>query len=202
MKILLILLDGLGDRAYEALACRTPLQAAKAPHLDRLAQLGSNGLYHASAAGQCLPSETAHYLLFGYHLSEFPGRGLLEAVGEGVPFENDDVLALAHLAAIEWVEGKPVLVHGRDCIEGSPGEIGKLIGAITPFETNGILFQLHQTRRNDAVLVMRGPVSPFVSDSDPILPDRPIAAVRPLSGNPEREAAAWRKLLKELKTGD
>jgi 2,3-bisphosphoglycerate-independent phosphoglycerate mutase len=189
MKIILLLLDGIGDRSYKTLGSLTPLQAAATPNLDRLAALGGNGLFHASLSGQCLPSETAHYLLFGYHLAEFPGRGLLEAVGEGVPFENDDVLALAHLAGIEWIERKPVLVHGRDHIEGSPGEIGELIEAITPYETDGILFQLHQTRRNDAVLVMRGPVSPFVSDSDPILPDRPVAAVRPLSGNPEREAA-------------
>ena len=190
MKIILLLLDGIGDRSYKTLGSLTPLQAAATPNLDKLAALGSNGLFHASLSGQCLPSETAHYLLLGYRLSEFPGRGLLEAVGEGVPFENDDVLVLAHLAGIERMEGKPVLIHGRDHIEGSPGEIGELIGAITPFETDGILFQLHQTRRNDAVLVMRGQVSPFVSDSDPILPGRPIAAVRPLSGNPECEAAA------------
>ena len=48
MKIILILLDGLGDRSYEILNHRTPLQAAATPNLDRLAHRGSNGLYHIS----------------------------------------------------------------------------------------------------------------------------------------------------------
>ncbi len=189
MKTILLLLDGLGDRSYGVLKYLTPLKAAVTPNLDRLAGLGGNGLFHASLSGQCLPSETAHYLLFGYGPSDFPGRGLLEAVGEGVPFEDDDVLCLAHLAGIAWKQGQPVLVHGRDDIQGDGGEIGTLMNAITPFEADGILFRLHQTRRNDAVLVLRGPVSPFVSDSDPILRNRPIAAVQALSGNSEYEAA-------------
>jgi 2,3-bisphosphoglycerate-independent phosphoglycerate mutase len=190
MKVLVLLLDGVGDRAYKTLKDLTPLQAAVTPNLNRLAGRGSNGLFHASLSGQCLPSETAHYLIFGYRLSEFPGRGLLEAVGEGVPFENDDVLSLAHLAGIAWKKGQPVLMYGRDHIEGSAKEIGELMGSLTPFETDGILFQLFQTRRNDAVLLIRGPASPFISDSDPILQGRPIAEVKPLLGNPEYEIAS------------
>jgi NADPH:quinone reductase-like Zn-dependent oxidoreductase len=34
--------------------------------------------------GECLPSEIAHYLMFGYERENFPGRGLLEAVGDNV----------------------------------------------------------------------------------------------------------------------
>ena len=54
-KIILILLDGLGDRSYPILNHRTPLQAADTPNLDRLATMGGNGLFHAAAMGQCLP---------------------------------------------------------------------------------------------------------------------------------------------------
>ncbi len=189
MKTILLLLDGLGDRSYEALKHLTPLQAAVTPNLDRLAGLGGNGLFHASLSGQCLPSETAHYLLFGYDLSDFPGRGLLEAVGEDVPFDDDDILCLAHLVGIEWKNGVPVLAHGRDDIQGDIQEIGSLMEAITPFQAEDIFIRLHQTRRNDAVLVLHGPVSPFVSDSDPILRNRTIATVQALSGNSEYEAA-------------
>ena len=60
-KCILILLDGLGDRAYEELNYLTPLQAAKTPTLDRLAAGGANGLYHAAMLGQALPSENAHF---------------------------------------------------------------------------------------------------------------------------------------------
>ena len=185
MKILLVLLDGLGDRSYKELGNRTPLQAAYTPNLDRMAALGSNGLFHASRPGQCLPSETAHYLMFGYDLKNFPGRGLLEASGDSVPFDDKDVLCLSHLSGITWRDEVPILTHKRDDIKGSFEEIGQLFKAISPYESNGIKFQLFQIRRNDAILVMSGDVSPYVSDSDPIIPGNPMALIKPLSENPE-----------------
>ncbi len=189
MKSIIILLDGLGDRSYKALNGQTPLQAALTPNLDRLAYLGSNGIFHASFPGQCLPSETAHYLLFGYDLIKFPGRGLLEAVGEGVTFGDKDVLCLAHLSGVSWQDGVPILTHGRDDIEGNTKEIGLLLASITPFEAHGVSFRLQQTRRNDAILILSGRTSPHVSDSDPIIKGRTVACIRPISNSPEPERA-------------
>jgi len=190
MKIILLLLDGLGDRAYKYLDHRTPLQAAFKPNLDRLAFLGSNGLFHAASPGQCLPSETAHYLIFGYEMKEFPGRGLLEGVGHHVPFEKTDVLSLAHLCHVRWEGGVPVLVTGRDDIGGDAAELSRLYSCVTPYEAEGVRFRLHQTRFNDGVLVLSGNVSPFVSDTDPMITGRTMAEIHPLGGNPEPESAA------------
>jgi 2,3-bisphosphoglycerate-independent phosphoglycerate mutase len=190
MKIILVLLDGLGDRAYKSLDHRTPLQAAFKPNLDRLASLGSNGLFHAGSPGQCLPSETAHYLIFGYELKEFPGRGLLEAVGYHVPFEETDVLSLAHLSYVKWEGAVPILTRGRDEIKGDGAELRRLYSCITPYESDGVRLLLHQTRFNDGVLVMSGEVSPFVSDLDPMITGRPVAEIHPLEGNREPEKAA------------
>ena len=189
MKIILILLDGLGDRSYKELDNRTPLQAADTPNLDYLASLGSNGLFHASVPGECLPSEIAHYLLFGYDINHFPGRGLLEAVGEKLPFKKADILCLSHLTNITWKNGIPILRCGRDETHGSREEIGELLNTISPYESQGINFKLTQTRRNDAVLIMSGEASPYVSDSDPIIMGNPIARVKPLKNNPEPEKA-------------
>ena len=188
MKIILVLLDGLGDRSYKVLDYRTPLQAASTPNLDRLALLGSNGLFHAASPGQCLASETAHYLLFGYDLETFPGRGLLEAVGERVVFDDSDVLCLVHLSGVTWQNNVPMLTQGRDDIEGDE-DIAELFCAITPYEAHGICFRLHQTRRNDAILILSGQASPHVSDSDPMVPGRAMARIWPLSNNPEPEQA-------------
>lgn len=190
MKILLVLLDGIGDRSYHSMDDRTPLQSASTPNLDMLASWGSNGLYHASFQGECLPSETAHYLLFGYDLKDFPGRGLLEAVGEGVPFNDRDVLCLAHLAGVEWQGDKPILTLDRDDIKGTGEEIARLLQTISEFENEDIRFRLHQTRRNDAILVLSGEVTPFISDSDPIIKGQPMGKIVPLSDNPEPKEAA------------
>lgn len=187
MKLIIVLLDGLGDRSYPELDYRTPLQAAHTPNLDGLARMGGNGLFHASRPGRCLPSETAHFLLLGYPFRRFPGRGLLEAVGAGVPFEPDDVLCMAHLSGVTWQGGVPVLTRARRDIEGSARELAPLYEAVSSYETSGIRCRLHQTGRNDAVLVLKGRVSPYVSDSDPMCVGRPVALVQPLSGNPEPE---------------
>lgn len=189
MKIILLLLDGLGDRSYKILDYHTPLESAATPNLDRLADLGSNGLYHAALPGQCLPSETAHYLLFGYDLKNFPGRGLLEAVGYGLTFGDSDVLCLAHLAYVRWQEDGPILTQGRDEIEGDKKEFCQMFTAITPYESNGISFRLHQTRRNDAILILSGRASPYVSDSDPMVSGRTMGRICPLFDNPESEKA-------------
>ena len=44
MKILLIIIDGLGDRPLPELGNKTPLEAAKTPNLDWLAKNGICGL--------------------------------------------------------------------------------------------------------------------------------------------------------------
>jgi 2,3-bisphosphoglycerate-independent phosphoglycerate mutase len=189
MKVILVLLDGLGDRSFKALNDCTPLEAAQTPNLDRLAELGGNGLFHASSVGQCLPSETAHHLLLGYDIKNFPGRGLLEAVGEGVHFDNDDVLILTHLSGVIWKHKQPVLAFGRDDIQGTFKEIGHMYASVDQYESEGVRIRLQQTRRNDAILVLSGPVSPYVSDSDPIILGKLIGKIVPLSENPEPERA-------------
>jgi 2,3-bisphosphoglycerate-independent phosphoglycerate mutase len=155
MKTVLVLLDGIGDRSYKVLNHRTPLQAADTPHLDRLARIGANGLFHGSVQGQCLPSETAHHLLLGYDIHDFPGRGLLEAVGSGVIFDDTDVLSLAHLAGINWEDGVPILCHGRKDFDRDEEEMRILFAAITPHEVGDIHFRIHQIRTNDAILIIR-----------------------------------------------
>ncbi|MGD9160641.1 MAG: alkaline phosphatase family protein [Desulfobacteraceae bacterium] len=189
MKILQILLDGLGDRAYKELGYKTPLQAAHTPNLDYLAGIGSNGIFHASIPGECLPSEIAHYLMFGYERDDFPGRGLLEAVGDNVTFQDDDILCLSHLADISFDNGVPILIKGRDEITGDKEILGKLFRNISKYKTRGITFRLVQTRRNDATLIMSGKVSPYISDSDPIVKGNPIASIELVENNPEPEMA-------------
>ncbi len=190
MKTILVLLDGIGDRSYKILNHRTPLQTSVTPNLDRLALLGSNGLFHPAMSGQCLPSETAHYLLFGYNLEKFPGRGLLEAVGDGVDFQDRDVLCLAHLAGVTWEDSVPILTQGRKDIEGNAKALEEFFKVVTPYEAHGITFRLQQTGGNDGILILSGQASPFISDCDPMVSGRPMARILPLSNNPEPEEAA------------
>lgn len=174
----LILLDGLGDRAHASLDHKTPLQAAHTPTLDRLAALGSTGLFHAGKMGQPLPSENAHFALFGNKKHEFPGRGVLEALGGDVPLQDDDVAILTHFTSVlETFDSHLTLKYDRIC--GTPDEIDALYRAVEHYEEDGITIRLHKTGGMFSVLTMSGGASPYITDSNPMVDGRFISAVRP-----------------------
>ena len=184
----LVLLDGLGDRAHPELDHKTPLQAADTPCLDMLAAQGGLGLYHAAKMGQPLPSENAHFAMFGSPKSEFPGRGPLEALGEGVPLADDDVAVLARFTSVmETVDSQLILKYDRIC--GTPDEIDALYQSVAHYEQDGVTLNLHRTGGLFNVLTMRGPVSPYVTDSNPMVDGRFLSAVRPLNSHLDDAAA-------------
>lgn len=92
MKYLIILADGAADEPIAALGNRTPLQAARKPHIDRLANEGSNGMLVTVPDGYNPGSEIAHLGLLGYDVAKvFEGRGSLEAASMQVPINDDEV---------------------------------------------------------------------------------------------------------------
>jgi 2,3-bisphosphoglycerate-independent phosphoglycerate mutase len=58
-KILYVILDGLGDRPVATLSGRTPLAAARTPHLDRLAAAGQQALVTTVGEGIAPESDVA-----------------------------------------------------------------------------------------------------------------------------------------------
>jgi 2,3-bisphosphoglycerate-independent phosphoglycerate mutase len=84
-KILLVVLDGIGDRPDPALGGATPLSAARTPVLDRLAREGATGIMDTIAPGIRPGSDTSHLALLGYPPEDcYTGRGPLEAEGTGI----------------------------------------------------------------------------------------------------------------------
>lgn len=178
----LILLDGLGDRAQAKLGNKTPLQAAETPNLDKLATLGSTGLFHAGKLGQPLPSENAHFAMFGNPLSEFPGRGPLEALGAGIPIGEDTVAILAHFTSVlATFENQMVLKYDRIC--GTPDEIDALYEAVEFYEQDDITIRLHRTGGMFSILTMEGEVSPHITDSNPMVDGRFVSDIQPLASH-------------------
>jgi 2,3-bisphosphoglycerate-independent phosphoglycerate mutase len=184
----MILLDGLGDRAQPELNHQTPLQAANTPTLDRLAALGSTGLYHAGKLGRPMPSEDAHFAMLGSPAREFPGRGPLEALGAEVPLGPGDIAMLAHFTSVlESLERQLILKYDRIC--GTPDEIDSLFAAVANYERDGIAIDLHKTGGMFSVLTMRGDVSPHITDSNPMVDGRFVSAVRPMASHADDPAA-------------
>ncbi|HDO29857.1 MAG TPA: phosphoglycerate mutase, partial [Desulfobacteraceae bacterium] len=186
-RCIVILLDGLGDRSSPVLGHKTPLQAARTPNLDALAALGANGLFHAERPGVSLPSENAHFAMFGYRQEEFPGRGLLEALGAGIEINPDEVYVLAHFINAEEAGNTLYVKQHRPRV--AAGEARALVQAVRRYETDDIRFVFRQTKDLDGILALSGRVSPLITDTDPIQVDCPMMSAAPWrSAAGEREA--------------
>jgi 2,3-bisphosphoglycerate-independent phosphoglycerate mutase len=172
-------LDGLGDRSYAKLAYQTPLQAASTPFMDKIAASGANGLYHTGLLGQALPSENAHFVMFGYEAAEFPGRGALEALGAGIDLHSDDVAVLAHFASLREENNCLFLVKGKP--EASLGEVKLLIEAAGEYSQDGVNIRFVHTQGLRGILVFRGKAAPFITDTDPITDGFNMIDLRPWS---------------------
>ena len=111
--IVVVLLDGLADRAHDSLGGRTANELADTPNLDRLAARGSNGVLYALGPGRAPSSELAHWAILGYRPEEFPGRAVFEAVGVGQEVSAEHVFAYAALRPADihdgelWLTGRP-----------------------------------------------------------------------------------------------
>ncbi len=187
-RCIVILLDGLGDRSYPALGHKTPLQAARTPNLDALAALGANGLFHAERTGVSLPSENAHFAMFGYRQEEFPGRGLLEALGAGIAIHPDEVYLLAHFVNAEEAGNTLYVKQHRPRV--SADEARAFFHAVHRHTTNDIRFVFRQTKGLDGILALSGPVSPLITDTDPIQVDCPMMSAAPWRSAAGERAAA------------
>jgi 2,3-bisphosphoglycerate-independent phosphoglycerate mutase len=187
MRCILLILDGLGDRGHAAFGGQTPLQMADTPHLDRLAALGMTGLYHPWLLGAALPSEIAHFLLFGYELEDFPGRGYLEALGENLPLGETDVALLGRILTVKKQRGLLILQEDNPQVEEAV--CAALQEAIQTFRHEGVTISLVPTGGIRGIARLQGQVSAAVTDSNPIYAGRPLMKVLPWEGYEQDERA-------------
>ncbi len=97
-KILLLVLDGLGDKPIKALGGKTPLEAAAPASLNALARGGVTGLLDI-AGGIAPESDAGVFSILGFNPKKFRvGRGVIEALGASVKFKNGWLALRANFA--------------------------------------------------------------------------------------------------------
>jgi 2,3-bisphosphoglycerate-independent phosphoglycerate mutase len=101
-KLVLVVMDGLGDLATRPTNYMTPLEAATTPNLDVLTQDSAQGRIIPVAPGITPGSGPGHLGLFGYDPLEFEvGRGVIEALGLGLELKGGDVAARANFCTLD-----------------------------------------------------------------------------------------------------
>lgn len=199
LPVVLVLLDGLGDRALPELDGRTPLEAARTPVLDELARRGACGLHVPFGPGRAPASETAHWSIFGYEDVTFCGRAVLEALGSGLSVDDSDPRHYAALRTSQERDGV-VWITGRAARQDE-ADARALLEAL-PRQVRGQAFELTWIRAGEGILRLTGagPEAAAISDSDPFFEDRqPWLHPLPLAGAGQQAAAAADALAEYLR---
>jgi 2,3-bisphosphoglycerate-independent phosphoglycerate mutase len=171
LKLLYVVLDGLGDRPVEAFGGKTPLEAAETPHMDRLAKMGINGAMYTVGRGIAPESDAAVISILGYDPFRYhPGRGVVEAIGSDMAFEDGWLALRCNFATIksdlEIIDRR----CGRDLTSEEASELSRAINESVRLESHPATFEFKSTIGHRAVLVIRpksGRLSANITNTDP-----------------------------------
>jgi 2,3-bisphosphoglycerate-independent phosphoglycerate mutase len=101
MKYVVIIPDGAADFPLEALDGRTPLDAARTPHIDRLAKAGRQGTVATTPPGMPCGSDVCSMSLLGYDPAKYhTGRAPLEAAALGIALTDTDWVFRVNLVTV------------------------------------------------------------------------------------------------------
>jgi len=189
-RIVLLVLDGVGDLPDAAHAGRTPLEAARTPQLDALAPHAALGRLMPVAPGITPGSGPAHLALFGYDpVTTRVGRGVLEALGLGLELRDGDVAARANFCTVDGAGIVTDRRAGRITGETCARLVETLAREASRIDDVEVLLKAGKGHR--FVAVLRGPgLSGDVSDADPHREGSAIPPARPLAQGPEAEKSA------------
>jgi 2,3-bisphosphoglycerate-independent phosphoglycerate mutase len=184
MKYAIVIPDGCADEPLAALGGRTPLQAARVPNMDQIAQHGRVGRANNVPDSLTPASDVATLSLFGYDpLKYYTGRAPLETAAMGIHLGPNDYAIRCNLIHApdgrmrDFTAGHISSEEGAPLIKALQHELGgqELVGGTIEFHP-GVQY------RN--ILVWRGKsaASPFEGmkcQPPHDIPDKPIAEYLP-----------------------
>jgi 2,3-bisphosphoglycerate-independent phosphoglycerate mutase len=185
MKYAIVIPDGCADEPQESLGGKTPLQAARKPNMDRIAQIGLIGLSNNVPASLTPASDVATLSLFGYDpLLVYTGRAPLEAAAMGIKLKATDWAIRCNLVTIENEEMRDFTAGHISSEEGQAliRAIDEKLSGPAPDDVTLMEFVPGVSYRNCLVCrnAPRGTFSQETKTQPPHdIPDRPIAGYLP-----------------------
>jgi 2,3-bisphosphoglycerate-independent phosphoglycerate mutase len=101
MKYVVIVPDGMADLPLEELGNKTPLEVARTPHMDFLAQNGFTGMVKTIPDKMKPGSDVGNLSVMGYNPENcYLGRAPLEAANLGINLKEDEIAFRCNLVTI------------------------------------------------------------------------------------------------------
>ena len=178
-KLVLLVMDGLGDLAMQEQNYLTPLEAARTPNLDALSKNSAQGRMIPVAPGITPGSGPGHLGLFGYDPLEFQvGRGVIESLGLGLELKPGDVAARANFCSLDKNGIVTDRRAGRIPTEVCEKLCAKLAAKVKKIGDIEVLIKAGKEHR--FVVVFRGPgLEGPLTDADPNREGFAIPTVHP-----------------------
>ncbi len=171
LKLIYVVIDGMGDLPIKELGNKTPLEAADTPNLDFLARNGKTGLMYSVKKGIAPESDVAVISILGYDPFKYgTGRGILEAVGAGVEVKDGDLALRCNFATLG--ERRKIIDRrvGRRLTTEEAAELGKAVNENMNLESYPVDFEFKNTIGHRGVLVIKSrekPLSSRITNTDP-----------------------------------
>jgi len=195
-KAVILLPDGMADEPLAELNGKTPLEYAATPGMDAIAARGASGTFLTLPEGLPTSSDVANMSVLGFRPElNYPGRGPIECVGQGIALGPDDVAFRCNLV---YVSDDGIL---RDYSAGhiAPEDAAVLMKDLQKtFGSPEVTFHPGVSYRN--LLVLHGKrfspeVNYFKPDSSA---DMPISELQSSPADASPEAAATVAFLHDL----
>lgn len=171
MKLIYIIIDGLGDLPMEELNGKTTLEAADTPHMDFLARIGKTGLMYTIGKGIAPESDVAVVSILGYNPFEYHvSRGALEALGAGMNMKNGDLALRCNFGTLAS-DNRSIIDRraGRNLTIEEAVELAEAFNEQVRLESHPATLQLQATMSYRAALVIKSEekLSGNIGNTDP-----------------------------------
>mmetsp|Transcript_32653 Transcript_32653/g.82862 ORF Transcript_32653/g.82862 Transcript_32653/m.82862 type:complete len:503 (-) Transcript_32653:247-1755(-) len=191
-KVLMLLVDGIGDVTLPAFGDRTPLEVAHVPFLDAIAAAGLNGLMDPVEPGLACGSDTAHMSIFGYDPRiHYRGRGAFESMGAGIAMAPGDIAFKCNFATLDPATGVVTSRRAdRNFEHLGPTLCAALDGLPLPSYPNHKVTVKYATEHRCGIAVSGPGLTDAVGGTDPLKDNLPLLRAGPEDASPEATATA------------